>query len=133
MPKSFDSVLSAPRKLFLGGPLPAVPVKLFRAEGGLMPVKLLRGGPWVLVPVKLLLSSEREARRERGAEVEPEEEDMEERGPAVRGEEGRETGADAGGVDFGVLILRDDIESRSLVNIVDGENESGTRLDWLFI
>ena len=104
-------MVSTPKKLFLGDPLLAVPVKLFLEVSGLMPVKLLRGGPCELVPVKLLLFSENEARREeRGVEVE----DMEERGPER--DEGREAGAEAGGVDLGVLVLID-IESLSLVNI----------------
>jgi hypothetical protein len=114
--KLFESILSTPKKLFLGdAALLEVPVKLFLGDGRLMPVKLLRAGPCELVPGKLLLVSEMEARREeRGVEVE----DMEERavGRAPVGDDGREVGADGGGVDLGVLDPME-MESLSLVNI----------------
>lgn len=109
----FEDSVSAPKKLFRGEDLLAVPGKLFLGRVGLRAAKLLRGGHCALVPGKLLLFSEREARREeRGVEVE----EMEERPEGRMGEDGREAGAEAGGVDLGVFE-RMDIDSRSLLNI----------------
>lgn len=68
----FLSFRSTPRKLFLGDPFGAAPVKLFEHEGeaagiGLAPVKLFSSSSG-FVPGKLLLDSESEGRLER---VEP--------------------------------------------------------------
>jgi hypothetical protein len=103
----FLSFLSTPRKLFLGDPFGAAPVKLFEQEGettgmGLAPVKLFSSSSG-FVPGKLLFDSESDARCER---VEPESEGRWE--PAREGR--REGEAEGGREEKGVETAEDSVE-----------------------
>lgn len=118
-PKSFVRSVSAPKKLFRTALRLAVPGKLFleMPDRGLVPVKLLppEGVPWGagFIPGKLLLWPSTEVRRE---EMGVEMEEMEDReGPR---EEGRDGGAEAGGVDLGVLLFMDSESTILLLRFV---------------